>query len=108
MNYKRLAFFIFILCGLTSCMTRAPSDYELDRQAGRIPKKDLSKKEKSEEIYKVVGLNKDAKEPIHTNPRVEKVWVYDQETDSGSYLQGTYLYFQIDGGRWLNPGDLKQ
>ncbi len=108
MRNKLLPTLIFALCGFTSCMTRAPSDYQLDRQAGRLPKKDLINKENTEEVYKVVGLNKDAKNPIRTNPRVEKIWIYDQETDSGAYLQGTYIYFQVDKGQWLNPGDFKQ
>lgn len=103
----------FIICSafyLTSCMTRAPSDYELDKQAGRLPKNDLTKKENlpDEVVYKVVGLNKDSKEPIRIEPRTEKVWIYDQETDSGHYLQGTYIYFQVESGHWLNPGDTTQ
>lgn len=108
MNKKLFPLFIFSFSGLTSCMTRAPSDFELDKQAGRIPKKSLNKQESTEEVYKVIGLNKDAKEPIKTSPRVEKIWLYDQETDSGAFLQGTYIYFQVDGGRWLNPGEVKQ
>lgn len=85
-------------------MTRAPSDYELDRQAGLLPKADL-KKEKIAlgDIYQVKGEDKLAQEPIRISPRTEKVWIYDQENE-GNFLQGTYLYFQVEDGRWLNPG----
>jgi len=92
-----------------SCITRAPSNYELDRQAGRLPKQGLRSYETPEiqNVYQIKGENKVTTEPLRIEPRTEKVWVYDQETEGGYFLQGTYLYFQVDSGHWISPGDEK-
>lgn len=98
---------IFILSlGCISCITRAPSTYQLDKQAGIDPQnEDAQSDVKLADIFPIRGLLKEEKEPIRIAPSVEKVWIYDQENEDGSFLQGTYLYFQIDNGRWVNPGD---
>lgn len=89
-----------------SCVSRAPSTYQLDKQAGLAPQnEDAEPDVKLADIFPIQGLFKEAKEPTRSAPSVEKVWVYDQENEDGSFLQGTYLYFQMDDGHWVNPGD---
>lgn len=92
-----------------SCVTRAPSDYELDRRAGRLPKKEdkTSYKAISKEIHEIKGQNKVPVKPTRIAPRIENIWIYNQELNDGTYLQGTFLFIQIDNGYWLNPSDQK-
>ena len=61
----------------------------------------------AKEMYELKGQNKVATEPIRTDPRIEKVWIYNQEINDGTYLQGTYVFFQVDNGYWLSPSDQK-
>lgn len=82
-------------------ITRAPSKNELDNKSGVLSF--YSEKEKSDQIYDVVGMTKESKNPTQTKPKIVKLWVYDQEINSGTYLQGTYLFLQIDKGHWVNP-----
>lgn len=114
---KNLPHFKFVFCVvclltsgvLTSCVTRAPSKYELDMQAGRFPKHKGQKLEKKiteniEQIKKINTNQKPSNEPVLLVPRIEKVWVYDQELNDILYFQGTYVYLRIDNGRWLGTG----
>lgn len=97
-----------LLC--VSCMTRAPSNYELDKRAGLLPNKSLklSYKSVAEELSEIKGQNKASEEPLRVEPRIEKVWIYNQELNDSTYLQGTYLFFQIDNGYWVNPSASEQ
>ena len=106
MKIKLITCLFIISLSTVSCMTRAPCDYQLDRQAGRLPEKENSEGGLFD-VFHIRGMLKDSKSPIRIPPTVEKVWIYDQENDDGSFLQGTYLYFQLDNGHWLNMGDIK-
>lgn len=101
---------IFISSLCASCITRAPSNYELDRRAGRVPG-NLSvsvHKQFANEIHEIKGQETQSIEPKRVEPRIEKVWIYNQELNDGAYLQGTFVFMQIDNGYWLNPADQKQ
>lgn len=104
-------FVIFLMCSsclFISCVTRAPSNYELDRRAGRLPKKaDKTSQSIAKEIHAIKGQDKVPIDPIHINPHIEKIWIYNQEINDGTYLQGTYVFFQIDNGYWFNPSEQK-
>lgn len=106
MKIKFIICLFIISLSTVSCMTRAPSDYQLDRQAGRLPQKESSEVGLFD-VFHIRGILKDSKDPIRIPPAVEKVWIYDQENEDGSFLQGTYLYFQLDSGHWLNGGDIR-
>lgn len=104
-----LCFSIFSSTVLTSCVTRAPSQYELDKEAGRWPsqlgKKPQTQLEKDfEKIQRLKGEFKPSHMPSFIEPRVEKVWVYDQQLSDSLYFQGTYVYLRIDNGSWLGSG----
>lgn len=111
LNFKGIVCVVCLMsCSfLTSCVTRAPSKYELDKEAGRWPTQLGKKSEKQltqniEQIKKISENSKPSNEPILLEPRVEKVWIYDQELSDLLYFQGTYVYLRIDNGRWLGTG----
>lgn len=92
-----------------SCITRAPSNYELDRRAG-LPPSNLSKishKEIVKEIHGTKGQDKQSIGLKRAEPRIEKVWIYSQELNDGTYLQGTFMFMQIDNGYWVNTENQK-
>lgn len=100
---------IFTSISCNSCITRAPSNYELDRRAGHSPK-NLSisaYKRVAKEIHGIKGQDTKFIAPKRVEPRVEKVWIYNQALNDGTYLQGTFVFMQIDDGYWLNPADQK-
>ena len=90
------------LYNLSACATRAPSDYELDRRAGLVPTVEVERlRRDAEDIRQVNGDGKAAHQPPRSQPRLERIWVYDQELDGGYWLQGTYVFLEVEPGRWL-------
>jgi hypothetical protein len=104
MNKIYLSVFLPYLI-LTGCATRAPSDYELDRRAGLVPSVDVEKKIAATDLRSLPKNSKDPKHPMRRAPRLEKVWVYDQELEGGFWMQGTFVYLEVAPGEWLlEPG----
>ena len=101
---KKVIFATFV--SLSSCVTRAPTENELDRRAGLVPAT-LAEEHRDElkdqltGLHPVKGQDKPTRLPLRSTARVERVWVYDQELDGGYFLQGTYLYLEVEPGRWV-------
>lgn len=89
----------------TGCATRAPSDYELDRRAGLTPSDESEAPQM--DLTLLPHHQKDPKLPFRTPPRLEKIWVYDQELEGGSWLQGTFVYLEVSPGGWSLHGEPK-
>ena len=101
MNLKKVIFSAWLIYLTSGCATRAPTDYELDRRAGLVPTVEVERLSREADLLRhVEGSPKPALEPPRTKPRLERVWVYDQELDGGYWLQGTYLYLEVEPGRW--------
>lgn len=91
-----------LLVTMAGCASRAPSDYELDRRAGLVPSVEVERvAREAGSIRQAPGAAKAAREPARSSPRLERIWVYDQELDGGYWLQGTYVYLEVEPGRWL-------
>ncbi len=91
-----------LVSAMPACITRAPTDYELDRRAGLMPATDVDKLGVSAaEISLNGGVHKTGVAPLRTVPWVEKVLVHDQEIDGGYWLQGTWAFLEVEPGRWL-------
>lgn len=85
----------------SGCITRAPSDYELDRRAGLTPSVELPIDEK--ELAKITVANSSST-PVRTAPWIEKIWVYDQSLGKDYWLKGTYIYMEVEPTTWsLQP-----
>lgn len=92
------------LCVVTlfsGCITRAPSEYELDRRAGLSPSVEVPISEK--EITKLEKIHKSdasAGAPVRTSPWIEKIWVYDQSLGKDFWMKGTYIYMEVEPTSW--------
>jgi hypothetical protein len=88
------------VCALASvsCATRAPSTFELDKQAGLAPSLDVEGAKR--EAKELKREERRAEPLVRTRPRIEKIWVYGQELSPTVYLQGTYLFLEVSPGEW--------
>ena len=99
---------IFLLCLLMkACATSAPSNYELNRRSGLDITRDKgeTKQETLDRELKNVrtgtAVGTVAKMPARLPPVVEKIWVYDQIVNDGQWLQGTWIFVEVDEAKWL-------
>lgn len=106
-----------LLC--SSCLKRAPTSYELDKRAGmgtppaepvheRGGKKAQRRSAAFEEPLQTSSTIAPASRmPARIEPVIRKVWVSDQQLPDGSWLQGTWLFMEVQPARWLfevDPG----
>jgi hypothetical protein len=90
---------------VAGCATRAPTKFELDRRAGLIPEADGQKKiAEARDVRSLATSTKDPAMPHRTSPRVEKIWVYDQELGPNTWMQGTFIFLEVEPGRWSTEG----
>lgn len=83
------------------CATRAPTKFELDRRAGLVPEIESQRKIKdAQEVRALPPTSKGAQSPRRIEPRIEKIWVYDQELTSRAWMQGTYVFLEVEPSRW--------
>lgn len=90
------------------CVSRAPTDCELDRRAGVYPSsfcdKDAAALPRERPALVGAGIGaaeaKPASLPIREQPVVAKVWVRDQILDGGHWMQGTWIFVEVESSRW--------
>lgn len=107
-KYRILPFIVAII--LQACSTAAPSTYELNQRSGldvSVDNEDFSSEHK---ISTDLGTLKKTKlapvsprEPMRRPPRVEKVWVYDQIINEKEWLQGTWIFVELEEAEWISP-----
>lgn len=108
MSLTRVIFSAAPLYLLLACATRAPSEYELDRRAGLLPTVEVERlRREAEDLKLSPDEPKTAREPQRARPRLERLWVYDQELDGASWLQGTYVYIELEPSRWLDTPEAR-
>lgn len=95
--------FIFSVSTLSGCaVTRAESNYELNRLAGETTPGD--KNEDSFNFRTNSNLPKKPYMPVRVPPVVERVWLTDRRV--GDYWQqGTWIWIEVKASRWLNEID---
>lgn len=97
----------------SACQTTAPSHYELNRRSGLSISVDdpKSQKDSTGEVSQIRAgrlPSKDAFAPARTAPVIEKVWVYDQIINDGQWLQGTWIFLEVEKAKWLPEIDIGQ
>ena len=97
---------IVILSALCACQTTAPSNYELNRRSGLGVSLDRENKEEARrgELSKVrTGRlpSKEAVMPARVAPVIEKIWMYDQIVNEGEWMQGTWIFIEVEKAKWL-------
>jgi hypothetical protein len=93
---------------LAGCVSRAPTDCELDKRSGLYPSSYCDKDAAAlpRDRPALVGTGggtadaKPASLPIREQPMVAKVWVRDQILDGGHWMQGTWLFVEVAPSRW--------
>ena len=96
---------IFLICG---CQTNAESDYELNQRSGlsvgvdkETNNQDLSDRIGSASI-KIKNEESAGKyAPSLNAPKVHRVWVNSQQIDDTTWLEGTWIYLQIEKAQWV-------
>lgn len=96
---------LFIVPALTSCLTRAPTTYELDRRAGLLPPNEVQLKSDISMMKTNSNMTRKTEMPERLPPLVEKVWVTAQLLPDGSKLDGTWMWIEVERSRWLDEKD---
>lgn len=102
---KNIIWSVLGVCALGGCITRAPTTYELDRRAGFTPPgepvlaDDLAKMRTNSNIPRAPMI------PVRIPPVIEKVWVADSTLADGAKMQGTWMFLEVEPGRWLDEVD---
>jgi len=89
----------------TGCMTRAPTSYELDRRAGLLPPNESGIENDLPQIKTNSNSEKKTQMPERLPPVVEKVWITPQILPDGSKLDGTWMWIEVDHGRWRDDSN---
>ena len=95
---------------LQGCSTTAPSTYELNQRSGLDVSVDNEDFSPEDQISSDLGSLKKTeltpvspREPQRRPPRVEKVWVYDQIINEKEWLQGTWIFVEVQEAEWISP-----
>lgn len=95
----------------TGCQTSAPSNYELNRRSGLSLEGDQGTTPTEATDKDLAGIRtsrlpaKSAQMPARLPPIVEKIWVYDQIINEGEWLQGTWVFVEVEKAKWLPEVD---
>ena len=95
------------------CQTTAPSNYELNRRSGIPVALDSSEELTSDEsiegdlsnLRTGTALSKAARMPVRLPGVVEKVWVYGHRVNEKHWMQGTWVFVEVDSEKWLGEVD---
>lgn len=100
-------YFLSLLCipMFTGCLTRAPTTYELDKRAGMLPPTENAVKTALTNLDSNSSLKKSTYMPARVGPVIQKVWITDQHLPDGSLLQGTWLFLEVEPGKWYDEVD---
>lgn len=105
MKKEKLLILVSLLGLTTGCLTRAPTSHELDKRAGLRPPNESAVKEVLSDIDTNSSLKKSSYMPARVGPVIQKVWVTDQHLPDGSLLQGTWLFLEVEPGKWYDEID---
>ncbi len=100
MNRSALA--LAALLSLSGCLARAPTSFELDRRAGLLAD---HRTDALAQVHTSSAVPRAPMMPVKLPPLIEKVWVSDLPLGPDARLQGTWLYLEVERGRWLDEVD---
>jgi hypothetical protein len=106
MKKSILSVLVFLSC-LGACATRAPSTHELERRGGLSGGKSDEKTYEAD-LGRIAAEKAQAKEtgaPVRLAPLIARVWVHDQTVDEGHWLQGTWMFVEVEGSKWVKAPD---
>ena len=93
---------VFVIVG---CVSRAPTDCELDKRSGLYPSsfcEGKTDKGSVEPIHGAAASNVKPNEiPVRSEPLVKRVWIHDQILEGGHWMQGTWAYIEVEPSKWV-------
>ncbi len=110
MKFTKIAILLIVVL-ISGCQTMAESKYELNRRSGLGLDEDQGKNGGALTDKDLASLRtgrmpaRAPQMPVRLPPVIEKVWVYDQIINDGQWIQGTWLFVEIEGSRWLSEVD---
>jgi hypothetical protein len=105
---SKLPICLSLLALTTACVSRAPSENVMGSGTVFAPGLNASSSSGNSERPRLTVANRgsnSASNPRHTQPWVEKVWVYDQELAGQTYFQGTYVFVEVQPSQWSPAGE---
>ena len=92
--------------GLVGCVSRAPTECELDKRSGLYPSSDcgsavLSVSLDSQPKTQSAPALQAGQIPVRSQPVVKKIWVSPQIIEGGHWMDGTWLYLETEPSQWL-------
>jgi hypothetical protein len=96
--------FVSLLVSI-GCVSRAPTKCELDKRSGLYPTsycdgEQVQGTSAPQALSASVGSTHATGLPVREGPVVAKVWVADQVLDGGHWMQGTWLFVEVESSRW--------
>jgi hypothetical protein len=88
-----------------ACVSRAPTDCELDKRARAYPSSFCDSGAVQTNLPNSIhsegntGPKKPMAIPVREAPLVKKIWVADQILDGGHWMQGTWLFVEVE--KWV-------
>lgn len=107
-----MKFLFFLMLTLVGCATTTPTNYELNRRSGLGVDQDREDFDEDEAVAKEVSYirtgtarGRVSKMPARVPAVIAKVWVYEQIINKDQWLQGTWLFLEVEKERWLPQVD---
>jgi len=94
------------LTGLAGCVSRAPTECELDKRSGLYPSSfcgtaALTATLDSQPKPSAAPLSQAGLIPVRSQPIVKKIWVSPQIIEGGHWMDGTWLYLEVEPSQWM-------
>lgn len=100
---RQLLSALMLVSGLGACATRAPSTHELERRSG-LSGGGYDEKSFEAELGRIgveTAQGKESGAPVRLAPVIARVWLHDQVLDDGGWLQGTWMFVEVEGSKWV-------
>ena len=98
------------LSGVVGCVSRAPTACELDERSGLYPSsfcENVSKNNDEFKRNKPIPNIRPSAIPVRSEPLIKRVWVNDQILEGGHWMQGTWIYIEVEPSKWVGS-ELRQ
>ena len=105
MKLKLISVSLFAYLVSAGCVSRAPTKCELDTRSGLYPTSYCDGEQAQgtsapQTLAASVRSTHATDLPVREGPVVAKVWVADQVLDGGHWMQGTWLFVEVESSRW--------
>jgi hypothetical protein len=108
--FKKIILFLLMCSVIGGCVSRAPTDCELDKRSGLYPSsfcEGTADKSAVEPTQGATAANVKPNEiPVRSEPLVKRVWIHDQILEGGHWMQGTWAYIEVEPSKWVGTSTL--